>query len=564
MKKLLFGLIFGVMLVSCARVGSPIGGKKDTIAPKFVSANIDSSRVNVPTNIGELKIYFDEYVNLKDIQKNLIISPPINLTKILPTSLANKYILLQWKEPLKDSTTYSFNFGNSIVDLNEGNPLPYYNFAFSTGDKIDDLFISGDVFNGMEKRPTDNTTTTNTNDKKNYVVGLYQEKDSIDYRKKPNYITKADADGYFELNYLSPGKYRILAFDDENQNSVFDEGKENVAFLKEPIDLQKSISGKEMKIFPTKKTLKYKEMKSQVGGAMMIFEGNPMTVNVESLSEKLQDYKVTHKPKSDTVNIWFDAAKQNIGLANSENLKFAYEADDKKGEASLFYREPAQNEMTISNARGNLVPPKKPFEITANLPIEKIQPEKWTLNIDSLTTQHFSAKISEDNPYKILVSSEFEPGKKYSLTVPKETVSSYYKSIEKSYQFNFEIDKEENYGSFSLEILNAPDVPFWVQFLDEKGEVQFSKKTTESKLYFTELKPAKYNLRILVDNNNNGFWDEADFQTLTFAEDVYFFPKTIEIRPLWENKETWDLKTDSTETPILEMNENLTEKEETK
>ncbi|HOB24578.1 MAG TPA: Ig-like domain-containing protein [Kaistella sp.] len=540
MKKIVFLFILNLILFSCARVGSPVGGDKDTIAPQVVGSNIDTSRVNVPRNIGELRIDFDEYITLKEINKNLIISPPIKkMKKILPSGMANKYLLIKWDDTLQANTTYSFNFGNAIVDNNEGNALKYYNFAFSTGDKIDDLYISGEVKSLIANKET-------KTEEKNLVVGLYQVKDTMNYRQKPYYITKADPDGYFELNYLSPGKYRILAFEDTNANSVFDAGKENVGFLKDEIVLDQSISGLKINLYPSKKTLKYVEMKENPGGILMTFEGNPEMVKVLSLTEKLQDYKVTHTAKSDSVNIWFDAKKQNIGIAQSENLKFSYDNGAKKDTVSIFYRYNTKNEMTVSNSKGSLLPPNQDFAITSNYFIDKIQPEKWTLVSDSIK-QDFTAKISENNPYEIQVKSAFKEGKKYSLTVPKETASSFYESIQKSYRFDFEGDKIENYGTLTITIENPPTHIFWLQMLNESGDVIYSKYGTESQITFNSLKPGKYQLRILVDNNENGIWDTADFANGEFAEDVYILDKKIDIRPLWEIRETWNL---ATKTPI--------------
>ena len=540
MKKIVFLFILNLILFSCARVGSPVGGDKDTIAPQVVGSNIDTSRVNVPRNIGELRIDFDEYITLKEINKNLIISPPIKkMKKILPSGMANKYLLIKWDDTLQANTTYSFNFGNAIVDNNEGNALKYYNFAFSTGDKIDDLYISGEVKSLIANKET-------KTEEKNLVVGLYQVKDTMNYRQKPYYITNADPDGYFELNYLSPGKYRILAFEDTNANSVFDAGKENVGFLKDEIVLDQSISGLKINLYPSKKTLKYVEMKENPGGILMTFEGNPEMVKVLSLTEKLQDYKVTHTAKSDSVNIWFDAKKQNIGTAQSENLKFSYDNGAKKDTVSIFYRYNTKNEMTVSNSKGSLLPPNQGFAITSNYFIDKIQPEKWTLVSDSIK-QDFTAKISENNPYEIQVKSAFKEGKKYSLTVPKETVSSFYESITKSYRFDFEGDKTENYGTLTITIENPPTPIFWLQMLNESGDVIYSKYGKESQITFNSLKPGKYQLRILVDNNENGIWDTADFANGEFAEDVYILDKKIDIRPLWEIRETWNL---ATKTPI--------------
>lgn len=551
MKKLIFLFIFSLILLSCARVGSPVGGSKDTIPPKVISSNIDTSRVNVPRDIKELRIDFDEYITLKDINKNLIISPPLKkMTKVLPSGMANKYLLIKWDDTLQANTTYNFNFGNAIVDNNEGNALRYYNFAFSTGDKIDDLYISGDLKSliGDQDKKTEET---------NLVVGLYQDKDSMDYRQKPYYITKADPDGYFEVNYLSPGNYRIVAFEDTNSNSVYDAGKEKIGFLKDKVVLDKSISGLKINLYPSRKARKYVEMKENPGGILMTFEGNPDKVKVLSLNEKLQDYKITQLPKSDSINIWFDAKKQNVGIANSENLKFSYDDGVKQDTVSVFYRYNAKNEMTVSNAKGNLLAPNQDFVITSNYFIDKIQPEKWSLVSDSIK-QEFTASVSEKNPFEIHIKSSFKEGKKYSLTVPKETVSSFYDTIIKSYRFDFEADKTENYGTLVVTIQNAPAEKFWLQLLSENGSVSYSRYGKESQQTFNSLKPGKYKLRILVDNNENGIWDSADFSSLEFAEDVFVLDKIVEIRPLWEIRETWNLQAADAAVPVAEPSTSAT------
>ena len=542
MKRFFFLVFISLLLASCARVGSPVGGAKDSIPPQVIGSNIDSPRVNVPRDIRELRIDFDEYITLKDINKQLIISPPLKqITKMLPSGMGNKFLLIKWADTLKENTTYNFNFGNAIVDNNEGNPLGYYNFAFSTGPKIDSLYISGEL-----------KSLLNEKDKKveegSLVVGLYQEKDSMDYRQKPYYITKADPDGYFELNFLAPGNYRVLAFEDSNSNSVYDIGKEKVGFLKDKISLDKSISGLDINLFPSRKPLKYVEMKEVPGGVLMTFEGNPDDVKVLSLNEKLKDYKVTHEPKSDSAMIWFDATAQNIGITNNENLKFSYDNGVKKDSVSLFYRLNAKNEMSVTNNRGNLLAPQQDFVVTSNYFVDKIQPEKWSLVSDSIK-QEFTAEISKKNPYEIHIKSDFKEGKKYSLTIPKETVSSFFEKNKVSKRFDFEADKVENYGNFLLTLENEPKQKFWTQLISESGIVAYSKYGVEKEINFKSLKPGQYDLRILVDENENGLWDSADFADNIFAEPVYLFEKKIEVRPLWEIRETWKLPTETiTET----------------
>ncbi|MFC6267173.1 Ig-like domain-containing protein [Frigoriflavimonas asaccharolytica] len=536
MKRCVLYFLMGFLFFSCARVGSPVGGERDTIPPVFLGANIDTTRINVDRNIKKLRLDFNEYIQLKDVQKSLIISPPIKkIVKILPTTLATKFVEITWEDSLQANTTYNFNFGNSIQDNNESNILRYFNFAFSTGDKIDNLYISGEVSDGSKITKVANTMSKN-------VVGLYKDSDSLNYKEKPYYISNADDDGYFELNYLSPGTYKILAFEDENGNSIYDEGKEKVAFQKENIVLEKNISGIPLKLFKAKKKVKYKELTEMNGGVLMTFEGNPEKIDVLSISEKLTKYKAVHQKFSDSVRVYFNADSQNIGIAQTEKLEFSYNADGKKDSVSLFYKKNEKNEMTIINNEGNLLPPLKEFRFTSNQIVDKVQPESWTLNKDSTVAIPFTARISETNPFQVLVKANFVEGDKYQLTVASKTVSSYYDSNAKPYRFDFEGDKTENYGVFSVKLSNIPSNKFWIQLLDTNENVMYSKYTNASDISFNIIKPGEYFVKILSDENENGFYDDSDFSILKDAEPVFVFYKKLNIRPLWTIEETWDLK----------------------
>ncbi|MEN2434538.1 Ig-like domain-containing domain [Weeksellaceae bacterium A-14] len=536
MKKYILLILAGLVMFSCARVGSPSGGKKDSLAPKLVGSNIDSARINVPVGTDHIRLDFDEYVTLKDVQKNLIISPPIKYTKIIPTTLGNKFVEIRWDEPLQENTTYNFNFGNAIADLNEGNVLPYFNFAFSTGNKLDNLYISGDLYDGFYKRKEKTDTKTN------YVVGLYKASDSIDYTKKPYYITRADTDGYFELNYLSPGHYRIIGFNDEDQNSVYTPGKESVYFQDKDVVLNdQNISGMEMKLLPSRKVVKFSEAQITPGGFTLLFEGTPEKVTATAESENLKEYRLTHRKYSDSARIWFEPAQLALKDNQSVNIKVSYIADTLKGNTSVYYKAPEKNDFEISNAVGGLLPPNSELVIQSNRPLQNFQPDKWSLKVDSTNIQTFHALIDPADSTRIRVKSEFLPGKKYELTVPKETISSLFEKLPKSYQFNFDIDKAQNYGKLTLNLKNVPQAEFWVQLMSEDDKVKYSVKTSKKDIVFSELKPGRYYVRILVDNNGNGVWDPADFKNNRQAEDVYIFDKIIEIRQMWENVEnTWD------------------------
>ena len=329
----------------------------------------------------------------------------------------------------------------------------------------------------------------------------------------------------------------------DSGNSIYDPGKEKIGFQKDTVTIEKSISGLNLKLYPSKKPYKKPELKEIPGGILMTFEGNPNEVKIISKNEKLQDFKVTHTPQSDSLRIWFDAVKNNLGQTVTENVKLGYEVDGKKDSTSVFYKYNTKNAMDInSDNGGNMLPPKTDFKITSTYIIDQISPEKWVLKSDSLTTQNFTAKISETNPYQILISSDFIAGKKYQLTVPKETVSSFYTKNVQSKRFDFEADKIENYGNLTFKILNAPSSKYWIQMLDTSEKAVYQKYVSGSEVKFDIVKPGEYIARVLVDNNGNKRWDEADFVNQSFAEDSYIYYKMVVARPLWETREDWDLK----------------------
>ena len=274
---------------------------------------------------------------------------------------------------------------------------------------------------------------------------------------------------------------------------------------------------------------------------LMLFEGNPESVEISSISEELKNYKISHNPKSDSVKIWISKENNHFKKETATQLKLSYTTDKKKDTIAIFYKPNPKDELNLSNNKGHLLPPKKDFTITANMDLKHINPKDWSLKSDSIS-QNFEAKISKTSSNEIIISSDFKTGKNYSLQIPKKSISSEYYDLEKTYIFNFEIDKPENYGSLILKIQNPPASYFWVQLINNDGKVQYSQYTNLSEIHFTEIEPASYYVRILLDNNNNGYWDEANFTEQILPEQAFIFPKEINIRKLWTIIEDWELK----------------------
>ena len=205
---------------SCASTkAAPSGGPKDTIPPVVVGAKPLENSTLFPLDQGEIYIEFNEYVQLKDAFKNILLSPPQK--KAVKTRIKGKGFVVTFQEPLDSNQTYSLNFGNAIVDNNESNPLYGYSYSFSTGDIVDSLMFSGKVVDYETLFPLENAK-----------VALYIDaKDSTVINDLPKAVAKTDKWGYFTLKNLKPVAYNIFAFSDDNNNNKYDQGSEKIAFL---------------------------------------------------------------------------------------------------------------------------------------------------------------------------------------------------------------------------------------------------------------------------------------------------------------------------------------------
>lgn len=222
MGRLSVGLCVGVILlcfllvVSCARVVAPTGGPKDADPPRVLRTVPPEEQVNFEGR--RLRFYFNEYVKVVDADKNLVISPPLP-NRVTPL-IKGKSVEINLRDTLRPGTTYVVDFGTSIVDLTEGNPLGSYRYVFSTGDRIDSCVLQGRVRGALDRQPVSGVK-----------VMLYRDdNDSAVYQKQPDFWTLSDASGNFTLTYLPAEEFRIVALEEKNNNYLLDQAEERVGF----------------------------------------------------------------------------------------------------------------------------------------------------------------------------------------------------------------------------------------------------------------------------------------------------------------------------------------------
>ncbi|MBR4265212.1 MAG: Ig-like domain-containing protein [Bacteroidales bacterium] len=214
------------MTFSCAQIGSVTGGDKDTAAPNLkksrpviYSAEYDGKKV---------KIKFDEYYQLDNAETKFLMSPPHDSLKP-KIKTKGKWLVVKFKEKLKDDTTYTLQFFDAIKDFNEGNKIENFNFVFSTGNVCDSFAVAGQILDGQTLEC-----------QKEMLVGLYGEQtdflDSVPIKQKPDYITRTDTAGRFKIDNVIPGRYKVFAMTDINESQRFDLENEKIAFLKTIIE----------------------------------------------------------------------------------------------------------------------------------------------------------------------------------------------------------------------------------------------------------------------------------------------------------------------------------------
>ena len=209
--------LVAAMIVACASIGSPDGGPYDETPPVFLGSSPEPFALGVKEK--RVTFEFDEFVKIEKAAEKVVVSPP----QITPPEIKTngKKIVVQLDDSLKANTTYSIDFSDAIVDYNEGNPLGNFAILFSTGEQIDTLAVSGTVLNAANLEPL-----------KGILVGLHSDLSDSAFTTKPfDRVSRTDADGRFTIRGIAPGSYRAYALQDVNQNYMFDQKNEMIAFL---------------------------------------------------------------------------------------------------------------------------------------------------------------------------------------------------------------------------------------------------------------------------------------------------------------------------------------------
>jgi Bacterial Ig-like domain/Polysaccharide lyase family 4, domain II len=573
LKQVITVIVAYTLIASCAKVSSPAGGPKDREPPVIIKSTPPNGSKFYTEQ--KFEITFNEYVVLDKISDKFIVSPPMK--KKPEVSIKGKSVVVEYEDKLRDSTTYTFNFQDAVRDINEGNVYNNLQFVFSTGPVIDSLSVTGNVLNAFVLDFPDNP-----------LILLYKNlADSAVKKSIPDYISRTDKNGYFRINNVREGKYRLYALKDQDNSMNFNLRDEEMAFLNEPV----VISPEKNYILPVKDTVRVKKPVTKSadtivlkGEYKLILFQHEKTMHYLTSSSRNLPYLLTYtlsippgdrtfdfsipgiskdsyfmerSRNNDTMQVWLtDSSLYATQLINTL-LRYPY--TDTTG--AIISREDsiAMRFLAPRSARAKAKPPK--YTVRTNLtagPLrsgEKIviesptpfrPPDTSRIRIYELKeTQKIRIPYNlindSTNSRRISISAGFAPGKNYLYIADSAAYGDIYGEHTDSTGNKISIREEKSFGKLTLNVKGYEGSRI-IQLLDKNEKLVSEKRMSrDGKIEFPMLDKGTYRVRVIYDLNNDGKWTTGNFNLGLQPEPVSFYPKEIEIKENWDFDQDWDI-----------------------
>ena len=520
-----------LVLASCAKRGNITGGAKDTIAPVLTASFPKNFSTEFKGNT--VKLTFNEFIKLKDLKKQLIISPPMkNEPLILPVT-PSKIITIKINDTLKDNTTYSFNFGQSMADNNEGNPLNQFKYVFSTGKTIDSLAIGGKVKDAYLKDVESFVSVMLYDVDKNY-------NDSIVYKQMPRYVTNTlDSLKSFRLENLKGGKYMLVAMKDYNTNNKFDPKKDKIGFYKQFISVPNDTLY-ELELF--KENLPFKAFKPTQTSGNRLYLGYEGTIKLKesrptiTLKNKgaIVPSIITQLPKKDSLQVWYRPIK-------TDSLSIAITQGKYQKDFTFKIKDQKKDTLSIKAVQSSVLNFRERYALVSATPLTKI--DKTKVNLFNKAKQSIPFTTEYDEFYQTLyLDFKKEEDENYKLSFSKGALTDFYEKSNDSLSVKFSTRTFADYGNLVVNLQNVKRFPVIVELTNSKGDAIATAYTDKNtSLNFNLLDPAKYTLRAIYDDNKNSIYDPGNFLAKQYSEEVIYFSKEVDVRANWDVVQAFDL-----------------------
>ena len=512
-----------ISLFQCARRSLPTGGLKDTLPPVMVNASPKMNTIFFDKE--KITITFDEYIKLVDLSKQLIISPPLELNKykVKPQGTVSKRIQIELMDSLLDNTTYTFNFGESIIDNNEGNKLPFFNYALSTGAVIDSLEIKGKITDAY-RRVTDNYTAI-------YLYPIDSTfTDSTVFLKKPFYATSTLDSIIYHFKNLRPDTYQIIAMKDVGGNYLFDQNVDKIGFVEDPITLPGD-SLINFRIFKEVPNLFWSRPfiinQTKIGFG---YFGKPDPSAIKVLSKVPRNFRflINKNRETDTLNFWFRGSK-------IDSLKFGIKEKDTTKTYTIQLKDIKPDSLVINSITKNSIELIDSFKIKSSLPLVKINMDLIKIiGLDSLEVP-FNAYLDK-NYDQLALTFDPLPNDNYKIQFYPEAMIDFWGQTHDTLKYFVKTRPISDYGNIFLQILRDDKSPFILELVDLESKLirRYDEINDLDYYEFKYLLPGNYLFRYIRDNNGNKRWDTGNYLKKIQPEMVYYSTDTIDLRANWD------------------------------
>ena len=533
MKKLIYTVLSIAVISGCAKRGTPTGGLVDSIPPVLVNASPKINSTNFDSE--EIRLTFDEFVKLDKVEEQLIISPPLdkNSYEVKPLNGVTKKIFLEFIDSLETETTYSINFGNSIKDNNEGNPLTFFSYTFSTGETIDSLYVRGNISDAFDKESDD------------YIsIHLYRIdsvfNDSIIFNNRPTYISNSLDSTNYRFKNLKEGEYLIVALKDIDNNYFFDPFYDKIGFIDSLITLPRD-SIINFKLFKEETSLIWDKphfINSEKIGFGYYGKLDLKNIQIKSSLPDSVQYTYNKENEKDTLIFWlsknsFDSL--NFNLIEKDTTKLVTVKFDRARDTLI-------DSLNISAKTANVIHLKETFKLSSNIPLKNIKDSLITIrDIDSLIIP-FATSIN-DNLDQIDIKFEVSPSDNYRIFILPDAIKDIRGVSNDTLQYNVVSQTLEDYGNVYLDVIRNSESKFILHMINNDGDIirEFKNVTQNTTYNFDYVRPGKYTFRLIEDTNNNDIWDTGNYLKKIKPESVYYFTNELEVRANWDLNETFNL-----------------------
>jgi len=522
-----------ILIAGCARRSTPTGGLKDSIPPVLVNSNPKINSVNF--NADEIRLTFDEWVKLDGLDKQLIISPPIEKNKyeIKPLSGITKKLFISFLDSLQENTTYTINFGNSIVDNNEGNEMNFFNYTFSTGPTLDSLFVKGNVEDAF------NLETEEYLSLQLYRIdSIYS--DSIIYNNQPTYLANTLDTTAYRFKNLREGKYILIALKDMGNDYIFNPLYDKIGYYDSIISLPKD-SIINLRLFKEETPIIWDRPHFINSEKIGFGYYGKLDLSRISLVSKIPDsvrYLFTKEKDKDTINFWL--SKNSL-----DSLEFKLkEVDTIKTLTVKFDRSKDSiiDSLRISDITKSVIGLKEKFKLSSNLPVREISDSLiFIRDIDS-TLIPFKSSIN-NNLDEVTLDFDVKPQDDYSIYILPNAIIDLRGGTNDTLGFRTRSQSLEDYGNVYLNVIRDSESQYILQMVNSNNEIvrKYNSINSDGIYSFELVKPGKYIFRMIRDNNRNKEWDTGNYLKKIQPEEVYYSNFELEIRANWDFNETLNL-----------------------